>query len=141
MAAFWRRHEYASIAASMLSMKLAAAALHHEVHPLITARARRLIRRGFSTLCECLAEHPGVFAPVPPQASAMSFVHFDLPVSSETFAQRLREEEDVLVIPGARFGVENHFRFSSALPEPHLREGLARLNALTGRILSAGRQP
>ena len=78
-----------------------------------------------------------MFTPVPPQASAMSFVRFELPVSSEVFAERLRVEEDVLVIPGSRFGVEKHFRFSSALPEDHLREGLARLNALTGRILGA----
>ena len=51
-------------------------------------------------------------------------------------ARRLRAEEDVLVIPGTKFGLDGHFRFSSALPDDHLREGLARMNALVGRILA-----
>lgn len=135
---FWRRHEYAAIAATMMSMQLAEAALDPSVRPAITARARDLIRRGFSTLEEVLAVHPGVFSVVPPQASAMSFVRFALPVDSDTLGARLLREEDVLVIPGSRFGVEAHFRFSSALPEAHLREGLGRLNALVGRILDSG---
>ncbi len=133
--AFWRRHEYASIAATMMSMHLAEHALEPAHRNKLTERARRLIRRGFRTLEEALARHEGVFSVVPPQASAMSFVKFALPVDSDTFAKRLLMEEDVLVIPGSRFGVEDHFRFSSALPEDHLREGLERLNRLVDRIL------
>ena len=132
----WRRHEYASIAASMFSMKLADAALAPVPRARLMERARGLIRRGFETLAEALGQHPGVFSVVPPQASAMSFVKFDLPVSSDDFAARLLAEEDVLVIPGSKFGLDGHFRFSSALPDDHLRAGLARLNALTGRILA-----
>ena len=131
----WRRHEYASIAASMFSMKLADAALAPGIRARLMERARGLIRRGFETLSEALTEHPGVFSVVPPQASAMSFVNFDLPVTSDEFAERLVREEDVLVIPGSKFGLDGHFRFSSALPEDHLREGLARMNGLVGRIL------
>lgn len=134
---FWRRHEYASIAASAMSMELAAQALAPAARDAITARARGLIRRGFETLKAALGEHPGVFSVVPPQASAMSFVKFDLPLGSDEFAARLLAEEDVLVIPGSRFGVEAHFRFSSALQDAHLRAGLDRLNALTRRILAA----
>lgn len=131
----WRRHEYASIAASMLSMELAAQALADPARSRLKARARQLIRTGFDLLQQGLAHHRGVFDVVAPQASAMSFVRFDLPVGSQEFAARLLREKDMLVIPGANFGVENHFRFSSALPPDHLREGLARLNDLTGDIL------
>lgn len=134
--ALWRRHEYASISASTMSMKLAEHALAPATRAKLTERARGLIRRGFETLTEALQEHPGVFSVVPPQASAMSFVKFDLPLGAEAFALRLLREQDVLVIPGSKFGLEGHFRFSSALPEPHLREGLARLNALTSEILA-----
>ncbi|WOJ98561.1 aminotransferase class I/II-fold pyridoxal phosphate-dependent enzyme [Congregibacter brevis] len=135
--ALWRRHEYASITATMMSMQLASAALEPSARDAITARARGLIRRGFETLQKELSYHKGVFSVVPPQASAMSFVKFDLPVDSDTFSARLLTEEDVLVIPGSRFGVEEHFRFSSALPEEHLRAGLQRMNELTGRILKS----
>lgn len=131
----WRRHEYASIAASMLSMELADKALAEPARARLRARARRLIRTGFDVLTQELGRHQGVFDVVPPQASAMSFVRFNLPIASEEFAMRLLREKDLLVIPGARFGVEGHFRFSSALPEAHLRAGLERLNALTLDIL------
>lgn len=138
IAGFWRRHEYASISATMMSMKLAEYALAPETRVKLTSRARNLIRRGFETLVEALNEHSGVFSVVPPEASAMSFVKFDLPVSSDELSARLLAEEDVLVIPGSKFGLERHFRFSSALPDDHLRAGLARFNDLVGRIL-AGR--
>ena len=132
----WRRHEYATIAATMFSMKLADAALEERAREKLRARAQLLIRRGFETFTAALDEHPGVFSVVPPQASAMSFVKFDLPVKSDEFARRLLKEEDVLVIPGSRFGVEDHFRFSSALLEDHLKAGLSRFNSLVERILA-----
>jgi aspartate/methionine/tyrosine aminotransferase len=131
----WRRHEYASISASMLSMELADHALAEPARSKLKVRARTLIRTGFDILTEELKRHQGVFDVVAPQASAMSFVRFNLPIGSEEFAMRLLREKDVLVIPGARFGVEGHFRFSSALPKDHLREGLWHLNDLTHDIL------
>ena len=135
MASIWRRHEYASVAASILSMRLAEAVLAEPARSAVTARARRLIRVGFETLQAELAVHPSIFSVAPPQASAMSFVRFDLPVTSDVFARRLHAAHDVLVIPGDKFYVENHFRFSSALPEPYLKEGLRRMNTLVGEIL------
>ena len=134
--AAWRRHEYAAVAASTLSMKLAEAVLEEPGRSAIVTRARSLIRTGFETLTEALAVHPGVFSVTPPQASAMSFVRFDLPVGSDALARRLHAEKDVLVIPGDKFHVEKHFRFSSALPEAYLREGLRRLNQMVAEILS-----
>jgi aspartate/methionine/tyrosine aminotransferase len=134
--ACWRRHEYAAISASMMSMKLADYALVPATRERLRQRARAWIRRGFETLTEALSLHPGVFSVVPPLASAMSFVRFDLPVSSDALTIRLLKEKDVLVIPGSKFGTEGHFRFSSALPEEHLRKGLARLNDLTDEIRS-----
>ena len=132
----WRRHEYATIAAGTLDMHLATAALCAEVRPHLTARARSLIRTGFTTLTEGLGVHPGVFSVVPPEASAMSFVKFDLPVTSLELADELLRDEGVLVIPGSCFGSDDHFRFSSALPDAYLRDGLERLNRVAMRYLS-----
>ncbi len=132
----WRRHEYASIAATMFSMKLADYALAETAREKLRARARRLIRRGFNTLTTALNSHPGVFSVVPPQASAMSFPKFDLPIGSDELASRLLNEEDVLVIPGTKFGIENHLRFSSALLEDHLQSGLSRFNRLITKVIA-----
>ena len=133
--ACWRRHEYAAIAATIFSMKLADYALAETAREKLRARARALIRQGFDTFTAALNSHPGVFSVVPPQASAMSFPRFDLPISSEDLARRLLKEENVLVIPGTKFGVESHFRFSSALLEEHLQAGLSRFNSVIAKVM------
>jgi aspartate/methionine/tyrosine aminotransferase len=133
--ALWRRHEYATISATMLGNTLAGIALDPAVRPKLTARGRRLIDTGFDKLAQGLSHYQGVFSVVPPQASAMSFIRYNLPIGSRDLALRLRREKDMLVVPGDCFGLEHHFRFSSALPEDHLAEGLARLNALVQELL------
>lgn len=134
----WRRHEYATVSASMLGNRLAEIALRPDVRPKLIERTRGLIRHGFGVLQEILAVHPGVFSVVPPMASALSFVHYDLQLDAAAFVDRLRAEKSVLVVPGDCFGLDRHLRISFALPEPYLREGLGRMNDLVGDIL-AGR--
>ena len=71
---------------------------------------------------------------ITPQASAMSFIQYDLPLDSLTLVERLLKDQSMLVIPGACFGVENHIRFSSALPDEYLRTGLGRFNQLVEAV-------
>ncbi len=128
--ALWRRHEYAVVSATMLSNKLAAWALAPDVRPKLISRTRSLIKNGFTTLEKYLNVHPGVFSLVPPKASALSFVKYDLPVGSSQFVEQLRQKKNVLMIPGDCFGLDHHLRISSALPLPYLETGLSRLNEL-----------
>ncbi len=135
IAALWRRHEYATISATMLGNTLTEIALDPAVRPKLIARARRLVDTGFDRLVEGLSHYQGVFSVVPPQASAMSFVRYNLPIGSRDLALRLLREKDLLVVPGDCFGIEHHFRFNFALPEDHVTEGLARLNAVVQDLL------
>lgn len=137
ISACWRRHEYAAISATTLAMALAEAALAPAARAALMARARKLIRRGFDRLQSRLDSRPGRFSVVPPEASAMSFVGFDLPVSSQDLALTLLREQDLLLIPGAEFGIEARFRFSSALPDSYLDAGLDRLILATDKMLEA----
>ena len=68
----------------------------------------------------------------------MSFVAYDLAIDSRRFAERLASEKSTLVVPGDCFGLERHFRISSALPEAYLDAGLTRLNALVEEIRADG---
>ena len=116
----------------MLSNRLATIALSPVVRPKLIARTRGLIRNGFQVLAQHLAVHPGVFSVVAPQASALSFVGYDLPIGSTAFAEQLRTRMSVLVVPGDAFGLDSHLRIQSALPIDYLEEGLQRLNAFVG---------
>ena len=134
IAPLWRRHEYTTISATMLANQMAAMVLDTDARMRVVARARRLIRRGFDTLSESLTSRPDIYSVVPPQASAMSFVRYNLPIDSAAFCARLLNEQQMLVIPGSCFGLEHHFRFSSALPDNYLREGLRRLHIVGDAI-------
>lgn len=133
----WRRHEYTTISAGMLSNRLARLALSDDVRPKLIDRTRGLIRRGHALLQEMLSVHPGVFSVVPSGASAMNFVKYDLPVGSTDFALRLLSEKGVLVVPGDCFEIDHHLRISSALPPDYVRAGLTRMNVLVAEILAA----
>jgi len=124
----WRRHEYAVVSTTMLSNRLATLALSPAVRPQLLARTRGLIRQGYELLAESLAVHEGLFSVVAPQASALSFVRYDLPIGSSQFSEALRNDQSVLVVPGDAFGLDKHLRIQYALPPDYLRSGFQRLN-------------
>ncbi|MGO1117240.1 aminotransferase class I/II-fold pyridoxal phosphate-dependent enzyme [Rhodovibrionaceae bacterium A322] len=123
----WRHHEYVTISSTMLSNRLALEALSAETRPRILARTRGLIREGWPLLEALIEEHSDLLSVVPPQASAMSFLRYNLKMGSVELAKRLKEEKSILAIPGAYFAQEHHLRFSFALHHDVLREGLTRL--------------
>lgn len=125
----WRRHEYTTIALSMLSDHLTATALSPTVRPQILARTRMLLKGGYGLLSEWLSEQDGVFTGTPPDAAAITFLKYDLPIGSTAWMESLRDDRSVLIVPGSHFGLEHHIRLSFAVPEPQLLEGLARISA------------
>ena len=124
------RHEYATIAATMLSNKLASIALSPEMRPRLIQRSRQYARRGLNILDEWLKGHAGVFDLVPPQAAAIAFVRYHLEINSSVLSESLRTQKDVLVIPGDDFGIDYHLRISFGPPPDYLREGLERVHDL-----------
>jgi len=128
----WARHEYVTISATMLANKLAAIALSPEVRPLLLKRTRDYIRRGFPILEKWMNDHPGKFSFRPPDAAAIAFVRYHLEVSSSEFAERLRTEKSVLLVPGDHFGIDHFLRISFGLPGDYLTSALDRIHELIG---------
>jgi aspartate/methionine/tyrosine aminotransferase len=124
----WRRHEYTTIALSMLSDHLTRTALSPAVRPQILARTRLLLRGGYGLLAEWLAEQDGTFTGTPPDAAAITFLKYDLPIGSSAWMERLRDESGVLIVPGDHFGLDRHIRLSFALPQAELLDGLSRIS-------------
>jgi aspartate/methionine/tyrosine aminotransferase len=127
VAAMWRRHEYTTIALSMLSDHLTRTALSPVVRPQILARTRLLLKGGYGLLGEWLSEQDGVFTGTPPDAAAIAFLRYDLDINSTAWMEQLRDESSLLIVPGDHFGLDRHIRLSFAVPEPELLNGLGRL--------------
>lgn len=126
----WARHEYVTISATMLSNQLAAIALSPEVRPKLIERTRDYIRSGYAVLKEWMQRHQSTFTLNPPDAAAIAFMRYSLNLSSTQFADRLREDKSVLVVPGDHFGMDHFVRVSFGLPQDYLVSALDRIHAL-----------
>ncbi|MFX0083368.1 MAG: aminotransferase class I/II-fold pyridoxal phosphate-dependent enzyme [Candidatus Hodarchaeota archaeon] len=130
----WARHEYTTISATMLSNKLAALALSPEVRPRLIKRTRKFIENGYQILQNWMDSHENTFTVVPPQAAAIAFVRYHLNINSTEFAERLRKEKNVFIVPGDHFGMDKFFRISFGLPPDYLTSGLNRIHDLIMEI-------
>jgi aspartate/methionine/tyrosine aminotransferase len=124
-----RRHEYATIAATGLSMALAEAALAPETRQRLLSRTRELVRRGFDILSGWVEAQRGRLSMVTPEAAPFGFVRLHTGEGSMSFAERLRVKASVLVAPGACFGFDDHVRINSAMRPERLAEALDRIGA------------
>ena len=126
----WARHEYTTISATMLSNYLGAIALSSDVRKKLLERARKYIRTGYDIFSEWVRGCGGVFSLVPPQASAVAFVKYNIDVNSTEFVEKLVREKRVFIVPGDNFGLDRFFRISFGLPREYLSQGLNRIQSL-----------
>jgi aspartate/methionine/tyrosine aminotransferase len=131
-----RRHEYATISTGMLSMRMAERALSEPLRSRLLARNRKLIRDGYARIESWVQRHNRLLSVVPPQATALVFVRYNLKMSSVELAQLLRRKANVLVAPGEYFGVDQHLRVTHGLKEEYLTEALNRMTVTLEGLVS-----
>ena len=123
----WRRHEYTTITASMLSNILAAHALSPEVRPRLLQRTREYIRNGFPVLENWMSSQDGQFTYSPPQASAVSFIRYRMDINSTELMVKLCREASVFVGAGDSFGMDRHLRIAFGQERDVLEEAFRRI--------------
>ena len=133
----WSRRDYTTIAPSALSDRLARHALAPDRRTALLERTRRMIAANFPIVVAWLDAHAGNLAWVPPEAGAMAFVRYHQDIGSTALANRLRETEGVLVVPGDHFGLDGYLRIGYGGRAASLREGLARLDRVLADLPQA----
>ena len=123
----WRRHEYTTITAGMLSNILAAHALSPAVRPRLLQRTRDYIRNGFPVLENWMNSQDGLFSYTPPQASAVSFIRYSLDINSTELMEKLCREASVFVGAGDSFGMDHHLRIAFGQDKAVLEDAFARM--------------
>lgn len=121
--AAWARKDYTTIAPAVLSDRLARAALEPSVRRRILQRGRALIRSNLEIVREW-GESRQDLDFRPPDAGAICLFGYDAPISSLELAERLRLEHEVLIVPGAHFGLERSFRIGFGEDATKLPGGL-----------------
>ena len=136
VAELWGRTDYSTICPASLSDALARVALEPATRARIRARTRGIVRQNLALLEEWMQAQEGRFRYRPPDAGAICFAHYDAPIDSVAFAERLRVQKDVLVVPGDHFGMEEYVRIGFGNPAPELLEALGRIREAFDEVVA-----
>jgi len=134
IAKLWSYKDYITISQTTLSDKLAAIALEPGRRHRILERTRKILNDQFGILSAFVARHSPHLSWVPPKAGAIAFIRYDWPTNSTTLFERIRDEKNVLVVPGDHFERDSYMRIGYGYDKKKLEVGLSRvsdfLNAL-----------
>ena len=93
----------------------------------ILARTRDILVKNVAVLSAWMDGQEGRFGYRPPDAGAICYVRYGPSINSTEFAETLRTEMDLLVVPGDHFGMDHYLRLGFGLPTTELKEALARM--------------
>ena len=140
-ASFWGYQDYTTLTPTMLSDRLARAAMEPGRREEILARTRGIIRRHLPKVEDWIRGHGDLFEYIRPVAGAIALVKYRLAIGSTALFDRLRLEKSVLITPGAHFGIGRYIRIGYGYDVGRTLEGLARVDELLGELQGLGRRP
>ena len=129
MEALWGRKDYTTITPASLSDTLACVALKPATRRKILARTRSILTTNLALLSSWMDGQEGRFRYRPPDAGAICYTRYGPPINSTEFAEILRTEMDLLIVPGDHFGMDHYLRLGFGPPALELEEALERLAA------------
>jgi len=124
----WAYHDYASMAPTMMTEKLATLALEPARHARILARTRKIVREQFPIMRDWVAKHSPSLRCIPPRAGAIVWIGYQGHWTSGAMADELRVNKSVLIQPGDQMGMENFFRIGYGGDATILRQALGRID-------------
>lgn len=127
----WAYRDYTSLSPSGLSDYLACRTFANR--EAILARTRAISAENLHMLRDFIADRADRFSWVEPRGGLLGLLryHFDLP--SEIVANRLAEEERVMLAPGSAFGMEGRLRIGLGGEPERFTAGLARVDRFFSR--------
>jgi hypothetical protein len=137
IAHLWSYQDYTTLTPTMVSDRLAAAAMEPARRDAILARTRALIAERLPPLEAWIGRHADVFTYIRPRAGAIALLRYDLPIDSAALFERLRLEQSVLITPGAHFGIGAYIRIGYGYDPAVLQGGLRRIDPVLEELVRA----
>ncbi len=136
----WHHHDYTSISTGIVSQYAANIILQRDKRAEVLEHGRALLRRNVPVVQEWVEQFGGGFRFVPPRAGGMAFVGYDLNINSSELVERLRVEQDVLVVAGDWFGMDHFLRLGIGGDTEELIEGISLLDRFLKQLEADGVQ-
>ena len=133
-ARFWSYQDYTTLTPTMLSDRLARAAMEPRRRDAILTRTREIIRRQLPTVEAWVRSHDGWLESIRPAAGAIALVKYRFPIGSVALFDRLRREKSVLITPGAHFGIGKYIRVGYGYDPDTVKRGLDRIDELFSEL-------
>ena len=141
VASTWSYHDYTTIAPGALSDRLARVALSPDKRASLLERTRGILRANLPLIEAWLSDHNPAFSWIVPEAGAIIYVRYNYRINSTELVTRLRDEKNVLVVPGDHFGMDGYLRLGYGERPDYLRQGLDRVHALLSTLPLAHADP
>ena len=122
----WSFHDFTVINVAYLSDWVASKILEYSRRRKILDRTKDHLNHNLNMLCDW-AEHVPALTISRPKAAAITFAKLNIPMSSEEFVFKLRDNFSVLLTAGKWFGLEGFLRFGYGPPNEYLLEALERI--------------
>lgn len=126
----WIRHDYLTLSPSLLSDYLGAIAMEPQRREALLARTRQIICNNLPPVEEWFLKRGDIFTYVRPQAGAIMYCKYNLPIKSTELIERIRMEQSVLLVPGDQFGLGRGIRIGYGYDVGETIKGLDRTDAL-----------
>ena len=123
----WSFHDFTVINVAYLSDWVASKILEYSRRRKILDRTKDHLNHNLNMLCDW-AEHVPALTISRPKAAAITFAKLNIPMSSEEFVFKLRDNFSVLLTAGIWHGMEGFVRFGYGTPEEYVRSGLDRVS-------------
>ena len=120
----WASHDYTTICSGILSNRVATLALQPERREKIFNRNRTILAQNLEILIKWQNKHNDLFDFIPPKAGGMAFLHYNMDINSTVLVTKLREEKDILIIPGDCFGMDFFIRIGIGSEKDYFLDGL-----------------
>lgn len=135
--ALWGVHDYTTIAPGALNDRLARIALSPPRRERLLARTRGMVRANYPLVRKWIERREAHLAHVAPDAGAIVFLRYDYRLNSTALADRLREEQSVLVVPGDHFNMDGYLRIGFGSDPAHLAAALERVGETLDTLADA----
>ena len=129
VAACWTQHDYITIGPNKMSDRIARVAVEPKNRERCYERTREILRHNLPIAREWIDSFNGRLTWREPQAGAIALLNYHSATPSLELAERVRTEQNTLIVPGSHVGLEGYIRVWLGGREEFLREGLRRIGA------------
>jgi aspartate/methionine/tyrosine aminotransferase len=135
------RRDYVTIAPNIVSDFIATRLFENPLkYEEILLKNRREVQESFAIFENWAKDFDGILEWTRPEAGAMVYVRYHLPISSRDLMQKILKEQNVLIVAGEDYGIENYIRIGVGTRKDDLKIALERVGEVLNTIIKGSKQ-